>query len=351
MIKDNNEMISKNDKAFIVAEIGANHNNNVEDIKKTIAAAKECGVDAVKFQTYTAEELVADVDRIVITGKSGSEKSQTIAQLFNDVKLDRKHHKELFDYANSLGLIVFSTPFSVDGVRFLDALGVPCFKVASSDVNYTDMLIEIAKTKKPVIISLGKCGIDDADRAIRLLEQHGCPEIIIMHCVAQYPSPMDEMNLNIISTLKSMYPDYQIGFSDHSLGITASLGAVVLGAKVIEKHFTTDKALDGPDHWFSMDPADMKSLVNEIRNMEIALGTSRKSVLPCEVQERINSTRSLVLNRSMKKGECIKESDLAMLRPGWGISPFDKEKIIGMAINQDLSDKTVLEWKYFQSNE
>lgn len=347
-IKISNRILSNEKPTFIIAEIGANQNNNIEDIKRIVKTAKECGVDAVKFQTYTAEELLTDRERIITWGKKGKEKSQTIANMFDEIKFDRDKHKEIFSYAKSLGLIVFSTPFSVDGVNFLNGLNVPCFKVASSDVNYTDMLVEIAKTKKPVILSLGKCSLSEADRAISLLQESGCEELILMHCVAQYPSPMDEMNLKVIESLKVMYPECLIGFSDHSIGITAAIGAVALGARVIEKHFTLDKNLDGPDHWFSMDPVEMKSLVSEIRNLESAMGSSRKRVLSCEQTEKEVSTRSLVINRNIKNGEQVKADDLVMLRPGWGISPFDKEKVIGLKVTKNINKGTVLTWDCFK---
>ncbi|WP_294376401.1 N-acetylneuraminate synthase family protein [uncultured Clostridium sp.] len=347
-IEISNKVLGKEKPTFIVAEIGANQNNNVEDIKKIVKVAKECGVDAVKFQTYTSEELLADKERVITWGKKGKEKTQTIADMFDEIKFDRDKHREVFEYAKSLGLIVFSTPFSVDGVRFLNSLNVPCFKVASSDVNYVDMLIEIAKTNKPVILSLGKCSLSEADKAISLLQENGCENLILMHCVAQYPSPMNEMNLKIIESLKIMYPECIIGFSDHSVGITAAIGAVALGARVIEKHFTLDKNLEGPDHWFSMNPIEMKEMVTEIRNLEMAMGSSRKRVLPCEKKEKEVSTRSLVINKDIKNGEQVRKEDLDMLRPGWGISPFDKDKVVGLKVTKDLNKGTVLTWDCFK---
>lgn len=339
-----NKTISNEDKTFIVAEIGANHNGDIKLAKEMIKAAAECGVDAVKFQTYTSHELLADNDRELSYTSNGKQVKQTIGELFDNVSLNRNYHKELFDYAHNLGLEVFSTPFSLEGAEFLNNLNVPCFKIAASDVNYVDMLEKIAQYKKPVILSLGKCTLGEADQAINLLFDNGCKELIIMHCVAQYPSPIDEMNLNTIKTLKQLYPECIVGFSDHSLGITAAIGAVAFGAKMIEKHFTLNKKLEGPDHWFSMDPTDMKKMVAEIRHLELALGKSRKMILDCEKKERNTSVRSLVLNRRFKKNEIIKTTDLVMLRPGWGISPFDKNKVVGMKVNQDCDKNTVLTW-------
>lgn len=349
MIKIKEKIIDESSPTFIVAEIGANHNNNIELAKKTIMAAAAAGVDAVKFQTYTAEELLADYDRLWTHGEKGKEVTEKIGETFDKISLKREWHSELFGFAESLGLIAFSTPFSPKGVDFLnEELNVPCFKVASSDVGYIEMLKKLGETKKTVMISLGKCTIGEADIAIKTLEEAGCNQIVVMHCVAQYPSPMDEMNLKIIQTLKLMYPNYVIGFSDHSLGITAPIGAVVLGAKVIEKHFTIDKTLEGPDHWFSLDQKEMKNLVTEIRNIEMALGNSRKEIMPSEINERKTSVRSIVLNNPIQKGQAITSDDIKYTRPGWGISPYDYEKVIGLKPTRDLPNNTVLTWDCFK---
>jgi len=348
MIQLNNKTISNTSPAFIIAEVGANHNGSLDLAKESIDAAYECGVDAVKFQTYTTDELLSNKDGHVIYGKKGKEKKETVKEMFDKVTLKREFHKEIYDYANKKGLICFSTPFSVHGVEFLEELENPIYKIASSDVNYVDMLEHVAKTKKPVFLSTGKTTIGDLDLAVDLLKENGTEELCLLHCVANYPSKMEDMNLNTINTLKTMYPDCIIGFSDHSFGITAALGAIALGAKVIEKHFTLDKDLDGPDHWFSMDPTDMKSLVTEIRNLEVAFGTSRKKIYENEKPDKYWATRSLHINKDLKAGETIRKEDLEMLRPGYGISPFDKEKVIGMKLEKDIKKNSVLEWTHFQ---
>ncbi len=211
------------------------------------------------------------------------------------------------------------------------------------------MLEAIGQTNKPVILSTGKCTLGDLDLAIDLLNKSGTEQLCLLHCIANYPSKMEHMNLNVIKSLKQMYPDCIIGFSDHSMGITASLGAVCLGAKVIEKHFTIDNNLDGPDHWFSMDPTDMTNLVSEIRNLELAFGTSRKKT-KYKMKNLINiGLQDLcILIKNLKAGETITKKDISMLRPGYGISPFDKEKIIGMKLAKDIGKNEVLEWKHFK---
>ncbi|MGJ0373021.1 N-acetylneuraminate synthase family protein [Aliarcobacter cryaerophilus] len=348
MIKIEDRIISNDSPAFIIAEVGANHNGDLKLAKKSIDAAVDCRVDAVKFQTYTTEELLSHKEAIVTIGQNG-EITQTLKELFDNVTLKREFHKEIYDYAKSKGLICFSTPFSVEGVAFLEELDNPIYKIASSDVNYVDMLEVIGATKKPVFLSTGKCTLSDMDMAIELLQKSGTNDLCLLHCVANYPSKMENMNLNVIKTLKQMYPECIIGFSDHSLGITASLGAVCFGAKIIEKHFTVDKNLEGPDHWFSMDPTDMKNLVIGIRDLEVAFGTQRKILTQNEVPEKYWATRSLHINKDLKAEDIINKEDLDMLRPGYGISPFDRDKVIGIKLAKDIKKGTVLEWAYLQS--
>ena len=349
MIKIENKIISNDSPTFIIAEIGANHNGDLALAKRSIDAAFICGVDAVKFQTYTTNELLSNKEGIVVYGKNGNEITETVEEMFDKVTFKREFHKEIFDYATSKGLICFSTPFSLQGVEFLEQLNNPIYKIASSDVNYVDMLEVIGATKKPVFLSTGKCTLSDMDMAINLLQNSGTTDLCILHCIANYPSKMENMNLNVIKTLKQMYPECIIGFSDHSLGITASLGAVCFGAKIIEKHFTIDKNLEGPDHWFSMDPTDMKNLVSEIRNLEMAFGTQRKFLAQNELPEKHWATRSLHINKDLKAGDTINKEDLDMLRPGYGISPFDRDKIIGIKLAKDIKKGTVLEWTHLQS--
>ena len=348
MIKIEDRIISNDSPTFIIAEVGANHNGDLKLAKKCIDAAALCGVDAVKFQTYTTEELLSHKEAIVTIGQNG-EITQTLKELFDNVTLKREIHKEIYDYAKSKGLICFSTPFSVEGVAFLEELDNPIYKIASSDVNYVDMLEVIGATKKPVFLSTGKCTLPEMDMAIELLQKSGTTDLCLLHCIANYPSKMENMNLNVIKTLKQMYPEFIIGFSDHALGITASLGAVCFGAKIIEKHFTIDKNLDGPDHWFSMDPNDMKNLVIGIRDLEVAFGTQRKILAQNEVPEKYWATRSLHINKDLKAEDIINKEDLDMLRPGYGISPFDRDKVIGIKLAKDIKKGTVLEWAHLQS--
>ena len=331
---------------FIVAEIGANHNGDAALAAEMIRVAAGIGVDAIKLQTYTADCLLADKERVITWGAPGREKQESVGCMFDRLALPLECYPSLFAEAERLGLIAFSTPFSVELARFLAPL-VPCFKVASSDVTYYDLLGALGGYKKPVLLSTGKSTLGEIDDAVNTLLATGVSDIALLHCVAQYPAPINEMNLRTIPALSSLYPNCVIGLSDHSEGITASLGAVALGARVIEKHFTLDKNLDGPDHWFSADPAEMKNLVTEVRRLESASGESRKTILPCEQIERMTSTRSLVLAKDVAVGEQLTEGHLKVVRPGWGIHPREKPNIIGLRTRLSLMAGTVLKWEHF----
>ncbi len=333
---------------FIIAEIGANHNGAPALAAKMVEAAARTGADAVKFQTYTAADLVADVERVVTWGPPGKQRSEPVGEMFDRLSLPREAHRDLFDLARSLGLVAFSAPFSLEAARFLAGIDVPCFKIASSDVTYLDLLRIVAGYGKPVLISTGKSTLPEVDRAVVTLTESGCQQIGLLHCVATYPAPMEQTNLRVISTLGMIYPDAVTGYSDHTEGTAACVGAVALGARIIEKHFTLSRDLEGPDHWFSADADEMTRLVGEIRGLESALGRPWKRVAPCEAQGRNLATRSLVLAESVTAETAITESHLKVLRPGWGIHPYDKEKVIGLRVTEDLPAGTVLQWEHFR---
>lgn len=333
---------------LVVAEIGANHDGDAKKAELMLHEIAATGAKAVKFQTYTAEELVADTRRVITWGAVGKEQKEPIGDLFQRLTLSREAHVDLFQLARELGLEVFSTPFSEEGIDFLMELNVPCFKVAASDVNHLPMLRHIAKTGKPVLLSLGKCTLAEADTAIATLLENGCSELCIMHCVSQYPSPMEEMNLRVIPTLANLYPECVIGFSDHSLGITAPIAAVALGASVIEKHVTLNQEDPGPDHWFSLDMAQLKQLVCGVKDTYTALGYPRKRVLSCEESERKTSIRSLVLRHKVIAGHSLQPEDIKIVRPGGGIAPQFLDAVLGMKVSIDLEENTVLEWEMFK---
>ncbi len=335
---------------LLVAEIGANHGGDPGLALEMVHAAADCGADAVKFQTYTADELVSDAGRVISWGPPGQERREPVGAMFDRLALSRDRLADLFAVARDRGIEAFATPFSVDAARFLAGLDVPAMKIAAADFAHLDLLTEVARSGKPVVFSIGKCTLSDADRAVRHLEGAGCTQLILLHCVSQYPAPTDQMNLHTIPALHAIYPRYPVGLSDHAVGIVPALGAAALGARLIEKHFTLDKAMDGPDHWFSADPEELLALANGIGELDRALGVVRPGVLDCEVEERRNATRSLVLARPLARDQEVTPDDLKIVRPGWGIDPRDRDKVLGMRALSDLPANHVLVWDDFKQS-
>jgi len=332
----------------VVAEIGANHDGNIDKAERMFVELARTGAKLVKLQMYSAEELVADADRMVKWGRPGQQTEERVGNMFSRISLPREAFAGLFAQARSLGLEPFATPFSEEGVDFLMTMDTSCFKIAASDVTHLPLLRHIARTGKPVVLSLGKCTLSEADEAVNCLMDNGCKDIAVLHCVASYPSPIDDMNLRVIPTLAQVYPECIIGFSDHSLGTTASLASVALGAKIIEKHVTLDHNDPGPDHWFSLDMDQLEKLVQGVHDVYRALGHPRKRILECELQGRFSATRSLVTNRDMFVGERIGSKDLKVVRPGTGIPPRHFDTIVGMMLHRNVSNNTPLQWEMFK---
>lgn len=333
---------------FVVAEIGANHDGKAEKALQMIREVSKTGCRYVKFQLYSADELVSDSDRMIVWGSPGNAVEEKVGDMFRRISLPREAFPDLFREARNLGLIPFATPFSESGADFLLELDTPFFKVAASDVTHLPFLEYLAKTGRPVILSLGKCTLGEADQAVECLFENGCEEIALLHCVSSYPSPMEQMNLRVIQALSATYPDFTIGFSDHSLGINASIAAAAVGARIIEKHVTLNREAYGPDHWFSIDLKQLKNLVQGVDDVSKALGHPWKRVASCEKEGRKASTRSIVAKRDLKKDEVIDKQNLKMVRPGYGISPRLQESIIGLRLKHDVSKNTVIEWKHFK---
>jgi sialic acid synthase SpsE len=247
-----------------------------------------------------------------------------------------------------LGVMVFATPFSESGVEFLHGLGAPCFKIAASDVSHLPLLRAVAQTGKPVILSLGKCTLAEAEIAVETLFDAGCERLALLHCVAQYPAPIAEMNLSVIPALQHIYAECVIGLSDHSVGDTMGIAAVALGARVIEKHVTLSIDDEGPDHWFSLPIADFARYRKSLEDAFAALGGPRKRILTCEQGERRTSVRSLAAARAVAKGQPLTPADIKITRPGTGISPHLLEAVIGLRPSRDLTPNTVLTWELFK---
>ncbi|HKE15145.1 MAG TPA: N-acetylneuraminate synthase family protein [Kofleriaceae bacterium] len=333
---------------LLVAEVGANHDGSEAKAEAMLRRLVAAGAEAVKFQYYTADALVSDPDRVIAWGPPGRERREAIGPMFDRLSLPRDALARLFALGRSLGVIVFATPFDEQGADQLAELGAPCFKLAASDVNHLPLLRHVARLGRPIILSFGKCTMAEADEAARTLRESGARELCFLHCVAQYPAPMEQMNLRTIPVLAQLFPDAVIGLSDHSIGSAAPIAAVALGASLVEKHVTCSRDDDGPDHWFSFEIDAVGELAAQLRGAHSALGGARRGVIECEEEERRTSTRSLVTRRPVRAGQPLRRDDIKIVRPGTGLAPRHLEAVVGMRLTRDLPANTPLRWEWFR---
>ena len=320
--------------AFVVAELSANHNQDKNLALKTIKAAKESGANAVKLQTYTPDCLTLDSNLPYFQIKGTLWEGKNLYQLYKEAMTPWEWHKELFDYAKSLGLICFSSPFSKEAVDFLESLNNPIYKVASFEIVDLELISYMAKTKKPMILSKGIATKEEISDAINVCKKEGVKDITLLQCTSSYPTPLSEANLALIPQLKKDF-DIKVGLSDHTLGINASIASVALGASVIEKHFILDRKLGGVDSAFSMEPDEFRAMINAIHEVEQLLGTNSYE-LSQKSKEGRNFMRSLFVVENIKKDEVIKEHHIRSIRPGYGLPPKMLKEILGKKAAKDL---------------
>lgn len=326
---------------FIIAEIGVNHNGSVDLAKDMIKSASECGVDAVKFQTFNSEDLVTEnAETADYQEKNTDENSQL--KMLKKLELTFDDFKELKDYALKNGVIFISSPFDVNSVDLLETLNVPLYKLGSGELNNFELIDYVQETNKPIIISTGMATLDEIKETYDFIENKD--NLIILHCITGYPTSFKEANLNFIKTLQKEF-DVPIGFSDHSPGIELPIAAVALGACVVEKHFTLDKNLEGPDHKASLNPKEFKAMVDAIRNVEVAMGDGVRKFSDNEEEIKKVARKSIVLNQDVKKGTVLQREMLSIKRPGTGIPPKFINDIIGKEIIEDLKSGTVVLWE------
>ena len=340
------DRIKKGNQPYIIAEIGVNHECSIKKAKKLILLAKKGGAQAVKFQTYKAEKIVKKNSKAYWDLKK--EKTKTQYELFSKLdKFDLDDYKNLSKYSKKNKIDFLSTPFDLDSVNFLNSL-VPAFKISSSDINNYPLIKKIAATKKPVILSTGASNIKEIKKAVQILEKK-TKKIVIMHCVLNYPTKDVDANLSMILDIKKNFPRYLHGYSDHTLPSHDMINlttAFILGAKVIEKHFTNDKKLRGNDHYHSMDINDLKILKKKIKEITKIIGiTNFKRVLKCEKKSRKFARRSIVVERNIRKDQVIKNSDIIALRPNNGISVDMWDRVIGKKAKRNLKKHHSLSMK------
>lgn len=330
--------LSEIQSCLVIAEAGVNHLGRSDYAERLVLAAKAAGADIIKFQTYKAEKLTTKhAQRFWSwTGEINPQGNQMDSYSRLD-KFSREQYEMVVEVCKREDIEFMSTPFDIEAVELLESLGVKYYKIASCDITNRQLLAEVAKTKKPILLSTGASDITEIKRAHDFLLDSGTNEICIMHCTLCYPTENRDANLGALMHLKKEFPNTLLGFSDHTLSTRTPSIAVALGAKIIEKHFTFDKSLPlSADHWLSVDEVGMKELVSQIREVEEMIGSGKKTVLECEVPARTNARRSLVPNRVINEGDKILEQDLIAKRPGTGIEPFEIEKVVGRRAKRPL---------------
>lgn len=336
-------MKDKMNKVFIIAEAGVNHNGSIELAKKLIDVAVEAGVDAVKFQTFKAENLVSKNAQKADYQKQTTDKEESQFEMIKKLELDVSTHKELIAYCKTKNIMFLSTPFDHDSIELLNDLGLEIFKIPSGEITNLPYLRHIGKLGKKVILSTGMANIGEIENALDILIEAGTKKenITVLHANTEYPTPMEDVNLKAMLTIGKTF-DVAFGYSDHTLGIEVPTAAVALGASCIEKHFTLDKTMQGPDHKASLEPDELKAMVKAIRNIELALGSSVKKPSPSEAKNKLIARKSIVAKTNIKKGDILSENNLAIKRPGNGISPMRWDEIVGIVASKDYKEDELI---------
>ena len=328
---------------YIIAEIGANHNGDMDLAKKMIDSAVNCGCDAVKFQSWNNKSLISKTGYKQNTVFTDSKKKHfgSLEKMVEKYYLRREQHFELKDYCISKGVDFCSTPFSQEEAELLNELNVDFFKVASMDINNYPLLKYLARFDKPILLSTGMATLGEIEKAVKIIEKEGNSKIIILHCVAIYPPEDKDLNLKNISMLQKTF-GYPVGFSDHTIGFAVPLASVALGVCIIEKHFTTDKDLPGWDHEISANPEEMTIIVENSKKINNSLGQFKRIVSNAEEEKKKSFRRSIVLNKNLKVGDIIKEEDIELKRPGTGLTPDQIYLVVGKKLNKDLEADCLL---------
>lgn len=338
--------VSEEETPFIIAELSGNHNQSLERALAIIDAAADAGVDAVKLQTYTADTMTIDSQNsdFIISDPQSLWHGYNLFKLYQEAHTPWDWHEALFHRCRELGVLCFSTPFDETAVDFLEQLDTPCYKIASFESNHLPLLKKVAATGKPVIISTGMATLAELDLTVRTLRENGCKELILLKCTSTYPADPVDSNLLTIPHLRELF-QCPVGLSDHTLGIGAAVAAVALGAVVIEKHFTLSRSEGGVDAAFSLEPAEMKQLVSECSRARQALGKINYGPTERE-KSSLKFKRSIYVIKNVSAGEEISESNVRIIRPGFGLVPKYYEFILGKKFTKNVAQGTALRWDY-----
>lgn len=334
-------------RVFIIAEAGVNHNGRLDLAYKLVDVAREAGADAIKFQTFKAEKVVSSKAPKAEYQKKATSSDKSQLGMIKKLEFSFEDFVKLKKYCDKKGIMFLSTPFDHQSIDFLYNL-IDIYKIPSGEIINHPYLKYIAAKNKPIIVSTGMANLGEVEEAINtILSVNSKANISLLHCTTNYPAPYEEVNLKAMQTLAVAFK-LPVGYSDHTLGIEMPVAAVAMGAKIIEKHFTLDKKLSGPDHKASLEPSELKEMVKAIRNIEMALGDGIKKPNKSEIEIMKVARRSLITTRDIRVGETIKESDIAIKRPGIGILPKFKEIVIGMKLINDIKQDEPLRWENFK---
>lgn len=329
-------------RTYIIAEAGVNHNGDINLAKEMIRKAKEAGADAVKFQTFISEELVSSNVQKAEYQKNNTGENESQLEMLKKLELPFYDFILLNNYAKEIGIDFLSTPFDFKSIDFLISLNLPYIKVPSGEITNKPYLRKISKSNIPVILSTGMSTLAEIEAALEIFKEYDKSNIILLHCTTEYPAPFEEINLKAIPAIREKF-GLAVGYSDHTEGIEASIAAVVLGAVVVEKHFTLDRSMEGPDHIASIEPHEFKQMTDAIRNIEKAMGNGIKEPSKSEIKNIMVVRKSIVASRNIKVGDILDESNMTVKRPGTGISPMDWDKVVGTKAKKNYSkDEQIL---------
>lgn len=334
MIKINNVKIGDGEPPYIIAELSANHNGSLDKAKESIESAKSHGANAVKLQTYTADTMTLNIDRDDFRIRSGPWVGYTLYDLYKEAQTPYEWHSELFAYAREIGITIFSTPFDESAVSLLESLNAPAYKIASFEITDLPLISHVAKTGKPMLISTGMASELEITEAVETAMSSGCSDLLLFHCISSYPAPIESANLKQIVNLRTKY-NLPIGLSDHTIGNTAAIASIALGACAIEKHFTLCRDDKGPDSHFSMEPNELSILSQSTHDAWLALGKPSFE-RPIAEQDSKVFRRSIYFTKDMKAGEKISAANIRRIRPGFGLDPKFYNDLIGSEVLCDV---------------
>lgn len=341
----NHRKIGRDQPPYIIAELSANHNGSLERALQTIEAAKKAGASAIKLQTYTADTMTIDCDQPEFIVRGGLWDGYKLYDLYKEAQTPFEWHQAMFEHAHKIGITAFSTPFDESAVDLLESLGTPAYKIASFENTDLPLIRYVAKTGKPIIMSTGMASEEEIAEAVAVARSAGCKDLVLLHCISSYPAPVEQSNIRQLSELARRF-DVVTGLSDHTLGTTASLAAVALGACIIEKHFTLSRADKGPDSEFSIEPVELKGLCQEARDVWLALG---KVGFARQLAERGSKVfrRSVYFVRDLPAGAIVGAEDVRRIRPGMGLPPKYMDALIGKRLKVAVVRGTPTQWEQF----